>query len=163
MLRLFRFLKPYRISVGAVLVLVFLQSLSNLYLPTLMSDIVDIGIVKKDIPYILKIGGFMLLIAAGGMAVSIAASYLSSKVSAGFGKILREKVFTHVENFSLQEFDRIGTASLITRTTNDITQVQQVLTVMMRMMISAPLMCIGGIIMAVSKDAKLSTASCVKV
>lgn len=99
MLRLFRFLKPYRISVGAVLVLVFLQSLSNLYLPTLMSDIVDIGIVKKDIPYILKIGGFMLLIAAGGMAVSIAASYLSSKVSAGFGKILREKVYVPCSNY----------------------------------------------------------------
>jgi len=154
--KLFAFLKPYRLPVTFVLVLIFLQSLSDLYLPTLMSDIVDHGIVQGDTPYIFKIGGFMLLVAALGGLCSIAASYYSSKVAAGFGKILRGKVFTHVENFSLQEFDKIGTASLITRTTNDITQVQQVLTMMMRMMISAPMMCIGGIIMAVSKDAKLS-------
>ncbi len=156
MTRLFRFLKPFGISVALVLALIFLQSMAELYLPTLMADIVDLGVVKGDTPYILKIGGFMLLVAALGTLFSIAASYLSSKVSAGFGKTLRGKVFAHVENFSLQEFDKIGTASLITRTTNDITQVQQVLTMMMRMMISAPMMCIGGIIMAVSKDAKLS-------
>jgi len=139
-----------------VFILVFLQSLSDLYLPTLMADIVDIGVVKGDLPYILKIGGIMLLVAFGGVLCTVAASYLSAKVAAGFGKNVREKVFTHVENFSLQEFDKIGTASLITRTTNDITQVQQVLIMMLRLMIMAPLMCIGGIIMAVSKDAKLS-------
>lgn len=83
-------------------------------------------------------------------------SYLSAKVASGFGRNLRRRLFTHVENFSLQEFDKIGTASLITRTTNDITQVQQVLVMILRMMISAPMMCIGGIIMAVSKDAKLT-------
>lgn len=143
-------------SVIFVFILVFLQSLSDLYLPTLMADIVDIGVVKGDLPYILKIGGIMLLVAFGGVLCTVAASYLSAKVAAGFGKNVREKVFTHVENFSLQEFDKIGTASLITRTTNDITQVQQVLIMMLRLMIMAPLMCIGGIIMAVSKDAKLS-------
>ncbi|OXM82975.1 ABC transporter ATP-binding protein [Paenibacillus rigui] len=156
MKKLFAFLKPYRLPIGFVLALVFLQSLSDLYLPTLMSDIVDHGIVQGDTSYIFKIGGFMLLVAAAGGLCSIAASYFSAKVAAGFGKLLRGKVFTHVENFSLQEFDKLGTASLITRTTNDITQVQQVLTMMMRMMVSAPMMCIGGIIMAVSKDAKLS-------
>ncbi|ERI05634.1 ABC transporter ATP-binding protein [Aneurinibacillus aneurinilyticus] len=156
MIKLFRFLYPYRISITIVLALIFLQALSDLYLPTLMADIVDTGIVKGDIPYILRIGGFMLLIAAIGMICSISASFLSAKISAGFGKLIRNRVFTHVENFSLQEFDRLGTSSLITRTTNDITQVQQVVTMMLRMMISAPMMCIGGIIMAVSKDAKLS-------
>ncbi|MBN3524140.1 ABC transporter ATP-binding protein [Paenibacillus apiarius] len=156
MMKLFRFLRPYRIQIVFVLALIFVQSLSDLYLPTLMSDIVDTGIVQGDTPYILRIGGFMLLVAAGGMICSIGASYLSSKVAAGFGKLLRGKVFAHVENFSLQEFDKIGTASLITRTTNDITQLQQVLIMILRMMVSAPMMCIGGIIMAVSKDAKLT-------
>jgi ATP-binding cassette subfamily B protein len=143
-------------QVGVILLLLFFQALAELYLPTLMSDIVDTGIVNGDVSYILKIGGFMLVVAAGSMICSITASYNSSKVSAGFGKLLRGKVFSHVENFSLQEFDKIGTSSLITRTTNDITQVQQLSVMMLRMMVSAPMMCIGGIIMAVSKDAKLS-------
>lgn len=156
MIRLFRFLKPFRVPIGLVLVLIFLQSLSELYLPTLMADIVDIGIVRGDTPYIFKIGGFMLLVTAASALFSISASLFSAKVSSGFGKNLRRMMFAHVENFSLQEFDKIGTASLITRTTNDITQIQQVLMMMMRMMVMAPMMCIGGIIMAVSKDAKLS-------
>lgn len=142
--------------VAGVFVFVFLQSLAELYLPTLMSDIVDTGIVKGDTPYIIKVGSFMLLIAAIGTACAVIASYISSKVAASFGKSVRNKVFTKVEHFSLQEFDQIGTASLITRTTNDIAQVQTVLTMMLRMMISAPMMCIGGIMMAVSKDAPLS-------
>ncbi|MEC0369559.1 ABC transporter ATP-binding protein [Paenibacillus chibensis] len=156
MLKLFRTLKPFKLPILFVFLLVFFQSMSDLYLPTLMSDIVDKGIVNGDIPYIWKIGGFMLLVALGGAICSIGASYLSAKVAGGFGKNLRSRVFHHVQNFSLQEFDKLGTASLITRTTNDITQMQQVLTMILRMMISAPMMCIGGIIMAVSKDAKLS-------
>ncbi|MWV46489.1 ATP-binding cassette domain-containing protein [Paenibacillus sp. HJL G12] len=156
MLKLFRNLRPYRLPILFVFLLVFVQSMSDLYLPTLMSDIVDKGIINGDIPYIWRIGGFMLLVALGGAICSIGASYLSAKVAGGFGKNLRGRVFHHVQNFSLQEFDKLGTASLITRTTNDITQVQQVLTMILRMMISAPMMCIGGIIMAVSKDAKLS-------
>ncbi|MCM2532509.1 ABC transporter ATP-binding protein/permease [Neobacillus pocheonensis] len=156
MIKLSKFLKPFALSVTAVLVLVLLQSLSELYLPTLMSDIVDKGVVTGDTQYIWKIGGFMLLVAAGGMVCSITASFFSSKVATGFGKSLRSKIFSHVGEFSLHEFDKIGTASLITRTTNDITQVQQVLVMMLRMMVMAPMMCIGGIIMAFSKDAKLT-------
>lgn len=151
-----RYLKPFAITTAAVLVLVFLQSLAELYLPTLMADIVDKGVVNGDSAYIWKIGGYMLLVAAGGMACSIAASYYSARIASGFGRNLRSKVFSHVSGFSLHEFDQIGTSSLITRTTNDITQVQQVLVMMLRMMIMAPMMCIGGIIMAVSKDAKLT-------
>ncbi|WP_339788166.1 ABC transporter ATP-binding protein [Paenibacillus sp. FSL R7-0313] len=157
MMKLFRMLKPYRIPIIFILVLVLFQSLAELYLPTLMADIVNDGIIKGDIPYIWQIGGWMLVIAIGGTACSVIASYLSSRTVGGFAKQLRSRVFRHVENFSLQEFDKMGTASLITRTTNDITQVQNVLTMMLRMMIMAPLMCIGGIFMAVSQDAKLST------
>lgn len=156
MIKIFRFLKPYRIPLIFVIVLVFLQSLSELYLPTLMADIVNHGVVKGDIGYIWRIGLFMLLVAFGGIITSIAASYFSSRVATGFGKTLRSKVFSHVEKFSLEEFDKLGTASLITRTTNDITQIQQVLLMMMRMMVSAPLLAIGGIIMAMSKDKTLS-------
>ncbi|OKP78192.1 multidrug ABC transporter ATP-binding protein [Paenibacillus sp. P3E] len=156
MIKLMRQLKPFKLAIAAVLILVFLQSMGDLYLPTLMSDIVDKGIVHGDRSYIWKIGGFMLLVAAGGALCSIIASYLSAKVAAGFGKNTRSRMFNHVENFTLHEFDKLGTASLITRTTNDITQVQTVLTMMLRMMIGAPMMMIGGIIMAVSEDAKLS-------
>lgn len=156
MIKLFRFLKPYTAAIVAILILLFFQSLAELYLPTLMSEIVDTGIVKGDTQYILKVGGFMLLVAAGSGICVILASFLSSKVATSFGRDIRSKVFSRVESFSLNEFDKMGTASLITRTTNDITQVQQVTIMIMRMMISAPMMCIGGIIMAVSKDAKLS-------
>ncbi|MBI0580549.1 ABC transporter ATP-binding protein [Neobacillus cucumis] len=156
MIKLRKFLKPFGLSVLAVLILVLLQSLSELYLPTLMSDIVDKGVVTGDTHYIWKIGGFMLLVAAGGMVCSVTASFFSAKVASGFGKSLRRKLFAHVGDFSLHEFDKIGTASLITRTTNDITQVQQVLVMMLRMMVMAPMMCIGGLIMALSKDAKLT-------
>lgn len=156
MIKLMKQLKPFRLAIAGVLILVFLQSMGDLYLPTLMSDIIDKGIVDGDQPYIWRIGGFMLLVAAGGVLCSIIASYLSARVAAGFGKNTRSRVFNHVENFTLHEFDKLGTASLITRTTNDITQVQTVLTMMLRMMVGAPMMMIGGIIMAVSEDAKLS-------
>lgn len=156
MLKLFRFLKPYRIQIAVILVLLFLQSMAELYLPTLMSDIVNTGIMKKDVAYIWRIGRFMLLIALGGTLCSVIAAYLSSRTAMGFGKILRGEVFTHVERFSLHEFDLVGTPSLITRNTNDVTQIQMVTMIMMRMMVSAPIMCIGGIIMALSKDRGLT-------
>lgn len=156
MFKLFRFLKPYAMVVTGILVLLFFQSIAELYLPTLMSDIVNTGIVKGDTNYILRIGGFMLIVAAVSGVCTIWASFLSSKVATKFGRDIRKEVFSRAESFSLNEFDKVGTASLITRTTNDIMQVQQVTILILRMMISAPLMCIGGIIMAVSKDAELS-------
>jgi len=156
MFKLFRYASPYRWMIAAVVLLMFLQTIGQLYLPTFMAEIVNIGIVNGDSGYIWRTGGIMLLIAAGGMLSNVYAGYLSAKIATGFGKIVRGKVFAHVERFSLQEFDKIGTASLITRTTNDITQVQQVFFMMMRMFLSAPLMIVGGIVMAVSKDAKLS-------
>jgi ATP-binding cassette subfamily B multidrug efflux pump len=156
MLKLFKFLKPYQFLIAFALMLIFVQSITELYLPTLMSDIVDVGIVGGDTNFILKTGGFMLAIAAIGSLCNILASYLSSKSSASFGLDLRNAVFTHVQDFSLHEFNNIGTASLITRTTNDITQVQMLVMMMQRMMARAPFMCIGGIIMAVSKNATLS-------
>ncbi len=156
MIKLFRLLKPYKLSIVAVLILTFLQAISQLYMPTLMSDIVDIGIVNGDIDYIIKIGGLMLLAAAAVTVCTVCAVFLAAKTSAGFSADLRRMLFTHIESFSLSEFNQFGTASLITRTTNDITQIQQVVIMLLRIAVSAPLMIIGGIIMAVSKDAMLS-------
>lgn len=151
-----KFIKPFVMSITVVVVLMLFQSLSELYLPKLMADIVDNGIVNGDTGYILKIGVFMIAVAAVGTVLNIVASYLSSRVAAAFGRDLRQEVFSHVENLTVEKFNEIGTSSLITRTTNDITQIQQVLTISMRMMLRAPMMAIGGIIMATSKDAKLS-------
>ncbi|WJE49611.1 ABC transporter ATP-binding protein [Peribacillus frigoritolerans] len=156
MIKILKNLSVYKWIILAVISLVFIQSMSDLFLPTLMADIIDKGVVRGDTSYIWKIGGFMLLVSALGACASIIASYYSSKAAMGMGRDLRLKVFNHVEKFSLQEFDEVGTASLITRTTNDITQVQQVVIMMLRMVISAPIMLIGGVIMAVSMDAKLS-------
>lgn len=156
MMKLIRYLKPYWLPIAAILVLAFFQSLTELYLPTLMSDIVDKGIVQGDTDYIWRIGGQMLLVALAGTTGAIISSFLSAKVASGYGRDLRRMVFSRVSSYSLHEFDKIGTATLITRTTNDITQVQQVWVMILRMMISAPMMSIGGVVMAVSKDAKLS-------
>jgi len=156
MIKLLKNLTTYKWAVLAVLILVFAQSMSDLYLPTLMADIIDKGVVKGDTAYIWKIGAVMLGITGLGALAAIAASYYSSKAAMGLGRDIRRKVFNHVERFTLQEFDQVGTASLITRTTNDITQVQQVVIMMLRMVVSAPIMFVGGLIMAVSKDAKLS-------
>jgi ATP-binding cassette, subfamily B, multidrug efflux pump len=156
MLRLFKYLKPYSVMIIAVLVFVFLQTLSDLYLPTLMSDIINNGVLQGDTGKIMQIGGLMLLVAGGGAICAIIASFLSSKIAVGLGTILRSKVFRRVESFSLHEIDKLGTATLITRTTNDINQVQMVSVMIMRMMISAPMMAIGGIIMALREDKKLT-------
>jgi ATP-binding cassette, subfamily B, multidrug efflux pump len=156
MIKLLRYLRPYAIPVAAVLVLIFLQCMADLYLPTLMSDIVNKGITNGDINYIMQTGGLMLLVALGGSVCAIVAGYLSSHASMGLGEILREKIFSHVSRFSLHEFDKLGTPSLVTRSTNDVTQIQMFTLIMLRMIISAPIMVTGGIILAVSKDAGLA-------
>jgi ATP-binding cassette subfamily B protein len=156
MLKLFKFLKPYTIPVIVTVILVFLQSITSLYLPTLMSDIVNTGLMQGDTNIILQLGGQMLLIAGAGIVCAIIASFFASRASMAFGRDIRAKIFAHVESFSLHEFDKIGTPSLITRATNDITQVQMATLMILRLFIMAPVMAVGGIIMAVSKDAGLS-------
>ena len=163
MIKLFRYLKPYAATIGVVIVLLFFQAMAELYLPTLMSDIVDNGIVNGDTNYILRVGGFMLLVAFGSAICIIAASFLSSKTAMAFGRDLRREVFTRAESFSLHEFDKISTSSMVTRTTNDINQIQQVTVMMMRFMITAPIMAVGGLIMAMSKDKKLTLVLAVAV
>lgn len=156
MIRLFRFLKPFAGYVVLALLVLFGQAMAELYLPTLMSEVVNNGMMKGDTGYIWKYGAYMLLVALGSGVCAITASMLSAIIGVGLGRELRDRVFTRVESYSLHEFDKVGTASLITRTTNDINQVQTVIIMGMRFLIYAPIMCIGGIIMAVSKDKELT-------
>jgi ATP-binding cassette subfamily B multidrug efflux pump len=156
MLKLFRLIKPYRGYVAVVLVLALAQSIGFLLLPRLMSDIVDKGIVKGDERAILRTGGLMLLMSIVATLCAIAGSYYSSKVATGFGRILRGAIFARVEHLSIHQFDRFGSASLVTRTTNDTTQVQQMLIMMLTMVIAAPMMAIGGVILALLQDTQLA-------
>jgi ATP-binding cassette subfamily B protein len=156
MLKIFRRLKPYILHIAAILVLIFLQVLADLYLPTVMSDIINSGIMKEDVNYILHQGLYMLLISGGGAVCAILAGLLSAKVSVGLGRDLRGTLFEHVESFSLHEFDHFGSSTLITRTTNDIVQIQTVSVVILNIMLRAPMMCVGGVILAYSKDQKLT-------
>jgi len=156
MIKLLRFMKPYRMILLLVLVLAFAQSIANLYLPTLMADIVDNGIVRQDTGYIWRTGGVMLLVTIGGTIAAVIGSFFGARVATGFGKIIRGEIFNHVEQFSLHEFDQVSTASLITRTTNDTTQVQQVLIMSLTFLVTAPMTLIVGIILALREDATLS-------
>ena len=156
MLKLFRLLAPHRGPVAIVLVLSLAQSISSLLLPRLMSDIVDKGIVRGDQRAILEVGALMLLMSIVATGCAIAGSYYSSRVATGFGRILRGAIFARVEHLSIHQFDRFGSASLVTRTTNDTTQVQMMVIMLLTMVIMAPMMAIGGIILAVSQDAQLA-------
>jgi len=156
MLKLFRYLKPFAAQVAAILVLVAGQAAAELYLPTLMAHIVDRGVAHGDTAYILQVGGLMLLVSLGDMVFAVLTAFLSARVSMGFGRDLRKTVFGRVTGFSLHEFDRVGTPSLITRTTNDITQVQMFTMMLMRMVIMSPIMAVGGVLMALQQDARLT-------
>ena len=156
MTKLFRYLKPYKWQVLFVIVLTFAQVISQLYLPNLMSDIIDKGVSGKDINFIVKTGLIMLAFTVVVSVCTIGARYIASRTAVGFAKDLRRDIFVHVEDYSLNEFDQIGTASLITRSTNDVTQIQNVMVMMLTMLIMAPLTAIGGVVMAVQKDAKLT-------
>ena len=156
MLKLFRFLNPYRGSIAVVLVLALAQSISSLLLPRLTADIVDHGIVRGDHAAIYRTGGLMLLMSIVATLCAIAGSFYSSKVATGLGRALRGAIFARASHLSIHQFDRLGSASLMTRTTNDTTQVQQMLIMMLMVVIVAPMMAIGGVVLAVSQDAQLA-------
>lgn len=156
MKKIAKYLKKYSLQIFFVLAFAFGQTMADLNLPNIMSDIVDVGIINGDTNYILKRGGIMLLVALAGGACSVILGLLAAKIAVGVSRDLRYDVFSHVEEFSLSEFNELGTSSLITRSTNDINQIQQVLVMLLRMAVAAPIMFIGALIMAISKDAPLS-------
>ena len=157
MIALFRrYLRPYALQVAVVLVLLLIQALGNLYLPDLNADIIDNGVVKGDTEYILRVGGLMLAVTAVLGVAAVIGVYLSARVAMGFGRDVRRAVFATVETFSEVEVNRFGPASLITRNTNDVQQVTIVVFMGLTLLVSAPILIIGGIIMAIRTDAELS-------
>ena len=150
------YLRPYRRNVAIVLALLLVQSITNLYLPTLNADLINNGVSKGDIGYIWKIGAIMLAASALIMGASVLLAFLSSRVSMAFGRDLRGAVFSSVEGFSARELNQFGAPSLITRNTNDVQQVQMVLFMGLTMMLGAPITGIGAVIMALRTNVKLS-------
>lgn len=150
------FLRPYRRALVVVVVLVAVQAMANLYLPFLNADIINYGVVTGDIGYILRTGGVMLAITVVLAVVSVIAVYYSARTAMRFGRDVRRRLFTTVEDFSLREVNEFGAPSLITRNTNDVQQVQMLVLMSLTMMISAPLTAIGGVIMALRTDVTLS-------
>ncbi len=149
-------LRPYARPLLGVALLQLLATIASLYLPTLNADIIDLGIVKGDTAYIVRTGGWMLLMTLGQIAFSIAAAYFGARASMGFGRDLRAALFRRVMEFSGREVARFGAPSLITRTTNDVQQLQGLVAVSSTTMISAPIMGAGAIIMALREDPGLS-------
>lgn len=156
MFKLVKYLKSYRGIILCAVALLFLQANCDLALPDYMADIVNTGVMSGRLNFILKTGGIMLLITLLGTAASVIVGYLASITSAGVAHDLRSDLFKRVENFSNTEFDKFSTASLITRTTNDITQIQTVLVMMIRLVIYAPILGVGGVIKAISSSASMS-------
>jgi len=156
MIKLLRFLKPYQSLLILIIVLAVGQSVANLYLPNLMSDIVNKGIAAFDTAFIWRTGGIMALVAVGGTVCALVGIYFSSRVATGMCMTLRSVIFNKVQRFSLHEFDTISTASLITRTTNDTTQIQQVTVMILSLLITAPITLVVGIILALNQDVSLS-------
>ena len=157
MTRLLRtYLAPYRLPLSIVLILVAVQAIANLYLPSLNADIINNGVVKGDTDYILRTGGFMLLVTLMLGVCSIIAVYFGSMTSMKLGRDVRSAIFRKVMNFSQKDTNTFGTPSLITRNTNDVQQVQMVLVMAFNIMIMAPIMCVGGVIMALREDVPLS-------
>ena len=150
------FLRRYSRALAYVVVLQLLATLAALYLPSLNADIIDNGVAKADTSYILEVGAVMLAVTFVQIICSIAAVYFGARTAMGFGRDTRAAVFHRVGSFSAREVTQFGAPSLITRTTNDVQQVQMLVLLTCTLMVSAPIMCVGGIIMALREDLGLS-------
>ena len=149
-------LSPYRTTIALVVLFQFLQTLATLYLPTLNADIIDNGVVKGDTGYIMRVGGGMLGITLLQVATQIAAVYFGARTAMAVGRDVRAGLFARVQDFSTRELGQFGAPSLITRTTNDVQQVQMLVLLTFTLMVSAPIMCVGGVILALRQDVPLS-------
>jgi ATP-binding cassette subfamily B protein len=157
LIRLLRtYLRPYRNVLIAVVVLQTLQTMASLYLPRLNADIIDKGVVTGDTAYIWKHGALMLVISAFQIGFLVAAVYYGSLVAAGFGRDVRAALFHQVTDFSAREVAHFGAPSLITRVTNDVTQVQTLVQMTCTLLIAAPITAIGGTIFALQEDVQLT-------
>ncbi len=146
------YLRPYRRWLGFVVALQLISTLAALYLPSLNADIIDNGVAHGDTGYIVRIGGWMLAVSVVQIAASMVAVYFGSRTAMSFGRDLRTALFRRVGTFSARELAHFGAPSLITRNTNDVQQVQMLVVLGCTLMIGAPIMCVGGIIMALRED-----------
>ncbi|HEX4224345.1 MAG TPA: ABC transporter ATP-binding protein [Pseudonocardiaceae bacterium] len=151
------YLHPYRQAVGLIVFLQLVQTLAGLYLPTLNADIIDNGVVTGNTGYIMRIGGVMLAVSLLQIVCSIGAVYFGARTAMALGRDIRAGVFHRVQDFSAREVGHFGTPSLITRTTNDVQQVQMLCLLTFTLMVSAPIMCVGGVLMALNQDVPLSS------
>ncbi|MGW4892109.1 ABC transporter ATP-binding protein [Kitasatospora sp. NPDC004240] len=149
-------LKPYNRPVAVLVLLQLVSTLALLYLPTLNADIIDDGVVKGDTGLILRIGGVMIAVTVLQAACAIGATYFAARTAMSVGRDLRAAVFDRVQAFSAREVGQFGAPSLITRTTNDVQQVQMLVLMGFLLMVAAPIMCVGGVLMALNQDVALS-------
>ncbi|RFU83304.1 ABC transporter ATP-binding protein [Streptomyces triticagri] len=149
-------LRPYKNSIGLLVLLQFLQTCATLYLPTLNADIIDNGVVRGDTGYILTYGALMIAVTLVQMTCNIGAVFYGARTAAAVGRDVRAGIFDRVQSFSAREVGQFGAPSLITRTTNDVQQVQMLVLMSFTLMVSAPIMCVGGIVMALGLDVPLS-------
>ncbi len=151
-----RHLRPYRNAIVLVVLFQFIQTLATLYLPTLFADIIDNGVIKGDTGYVMMVGGQMLGVTAIGIVAQIVAVYYGARTAMAVGRDLRASIFDQVQEFSAREVGQFGAPSLITRTTNDVQQIQMLVLMTFTLMVSAPIMCVGGIVLALRLDVPLS-------
>ncbi|MFF5478152.1 ABC transporter ATP-binding protein [Streptomyces sp. NPDC012935] len=157
LIRLLRtYLRPYRKPIAWLVLLQFLQTCATLYLPTLNADIIDKGVVTGDTGYILSYGALMIGISLAQVVCNIGAVYYGARTASALGRDVRAAVFDRVQSFSAREVGHFGAPSLITRTTNDVQQVQMLALMTFTLMVSAPIMCVGGIVLALGLDVPLS-------
>jgi ATP-binding cassette subfamily B multidrug efflux pump len=150
-------LRAHQRAIWLVVLLQLVQTIATLYLPTLNADIIDGGVVKGDTTYIMREGGIMLVVTLLQVVCAIAAVYFGARTAMGLGRDVRAAIFDRVQSFSAQEVGRFGAPSLITRTTNDVQQVQMLVLLTFTLMVSAPIMCLGGILLALKQDVPLSS------
>ncbi|WP_066639066.1 ABC transporter ATP-binding protein [Serinicoccus hydrothermalis] len=158
-----RQLRPYLPLVVAVMLLQLLATAASLYLPALNADIIDQGIVQTDLPYIWRVGAIMLGVSAVQALAQIGATWAAARTAMGVGRDTRAGLFEHVLSFSSRELGEFGAPSLITRSTNDVQQVQQVTFMSLVMLVAAPITAVGGVVMAVRQDVGLSPLIAVAV
>src|SRR3954471_18891463 len=156
-------LQPYRRALLAVVALHLIATIASLYLPTLNADIIDQGVLTGDTGYILSTGAWMLLVTMVQIVCSATAVYFGARTAMAFGRDVRAGLFSRVGRFSAREMAHFGAPSLITRNTNDVQQVQMLVMMTCTMMVTAPIMCVGGIIMALRQDLGLSWLMVVSV
>ncbi|MEY9488733.1 ATP-binding cassette subfamily B multidrug efflux pump [Streptomyces calvus] len=157
LIRLLRaFLGPYQRPIALLVLLQFVQTCATLYLPTLNADIIDRGVVEGDTGSILSYGAVMIGVSLAQVVCNIGAVYYGSRTASALGRDVRAAVFDRVQSFSAREVGHFGAPSLITRTTNDVQQVQMLVLMTFTLMVSAPIMCVGGIVMALGLDVPLS-------